>query len=600
VADKYVSQSSEQRFELRMKEITSAIHERMSVYEQVLWSGVGFFNAVDAVNRQQWKTYVDSINIAENWPGIQGLGYSVPVTPADKQPHIAAIQREGFADYTIKPVGDRAEYSAIIYLEPFDWRNKRAFGFDMWSNKMRRQAMTRARDTGQASTSGLITLVQETDEDVQKGFLTYVPRYTKGMPLTTVAERRAAFLGWVYAPFRMDNLMQGILGFNSQDVSYKVFDGLVRAETMLFDSQGSNKESINGQSSADYKQTSISLQGREWIIQFENQGVVDVAESRQPVIIAAAGLVIDFLLFYVITALALLQKRAEKLAGEMTAELLASRDNLELLVEQRTAALEEERRLLESRVSERTLELRKEVYQSERLVAALSDSNEELSQFAYAASHDLQEPLRMVVSFTQLVQESYGDRLDDEGREYLEIAATSAIKMRTLISDLLDYARLDQESERFSIVDCNEVAASVIKNLAEVIDRQNAKVSVDQLPLIKGSPVRFTSLIFNLVSNALKYSEQNKPTEIRIELEDLGSQWKFIVADNGIGIKAEYLAKIFKPFKRLHGHDEFSGTGMGLAICQRIVLNMKGKIWAESELGKGSQFIVVLPKKMDY
>lgn len=519
---------------------------------------------------------------------------------SEKQSHIASIQGEGFADYRIKPAGERAEYTAIVMLEPFDWRNKRAFGYDMWSNDMRRQAMTRARDTGQASTSGLITLVQETDEDVQAGFLTYVPHYKKGLPLTSVSERRAAFLGWVYAPFRMNNLMRGILGSDGLDVSYKVYDGEVGEASLLFQSERNDTPAVDSQLTPVYKQSSISLQGRKWIIEFENRlGEVDVAESQQPIIIAAAGLIINLLLFYVITSMSLLQKRAEKLAGEMTAELLASRNNLELIVQQRTAALEKERQLLESRVSERTLDLRKEVHQSERLVAALSDSNEELSQFAFAASHDLQEPLRMVVSFTQLIQQTYGDKLDDQGREYLDIAASSALKMRSLINDLLDYARLDQDSERLAEVDCNAIVASVIEGMAAVIDRQKAIITVDQLPLIKGSPVRFNSLIYNLISNALKYCPPDRSPKVYIKLEDMGANWKFIVADDGIGISDEYLEKIFKPFKRLHGHDEFSGTGMGLAICQRIVINMGGKLWAESELGKGSQFIVILPKKID-
>ena len=211
-SDQFVQANARERFENRANEISSAIYARMLEYEQVLRGGVAFFNAAGNVDRKKFRSYVTALSIEKNWPGIQGIGFSIPVAAPDKSKHIEDIRREGFPGYTIKPDGDRDEYSAIIYLEPFDWRNQRAFGFDMWSNAMRRQAMMRARDTGEASTSGIITLVQETKDDVQKGFLTYLPLYKNDLPLSTVEQRRSAFIGWVYAPFRMGNLMAGILG----------------------------------------------------------------------------------------------------------------------------------------------------------------------------------------------------------------------------------------------------------------------------------------------------------------------------------------------------------------------------------------------------
>ena len=320
-----VKDAAEQRFEFRTEEIETAIKDRMVVYEQVLWGGVGYFNAADKVDRDGWNRYVDSIDINEHWPGIQGVGYAVPLEPDELDGHIAEVRAEGFPDYAVIPEGERDEYSAIVYLEPFDWRNERAFGFDMWSNDMRREAMTRARDTGLAATSGLITLVQETDEDVQRGFLSYVPVYNTTDELTTVAERRAAFIGWVYSPFRMGDLMVGILGSEVGDINYEIFDGAVTEEALLYDSNGTFS-GTRPSSDSDFQRTrTIEIQGRSWTAVYESSpNFITRGESNQPLFIGIAGIVIDLLLFFVITQLGLLEKRATALAEDMTSELRAA------------------------------------------------------------------------------------------------------------------------------------------------------------------------------------------------------------------------------------------------------------------------------------
>ncbi|OEJ66045.1 hypothetical protein BEN30_13080 [Magnetovibrio blakemorei] len=295
----------------------------MNGYEQVLQGVVGLFHASENITRKEFNTFVNSLKIKKNWPGIQGIGFSIPVTVGDKAKHIREIRNEGFPEYTIKPEGDRDEYSAIIYLEPFDWRNERAFGYDMWSNDMRREAMTRARDTGEASTSGIITLVQETNTDVQKGFLTYLPLYQDGVSLETIEQRRKAFIGWVYSPFRMGDLMTGILGSEQTEIEYEIFDGeRVSKETMLFDSNKSSHEEYPLVAGALMKTVALELQGRKWALHFTTgRNAQGVSESRQPIIVAIVGLVVSFLLFFIVSSLALRQKYTEKIAQNMESEL---------------------------------------------------------------------------------------------------------------------------------------------------------------------------------------------------------------------------------------------------------------------------------------
>lgn len=223
-------------------------------------------------------------------------------------------------------------------------------------------------------------------------------------------------------------------------------------------------------------------------------------------------------------------------------------------------------------------------------------SNLELERFAYVASHDLQEPLRMVANFTSLLQEEYATSFDDQGRQYMGFIIDAARRMQAMVNDLLEYSRIGHEDSGFVDVDCNALAVTAMENLKESIKETNARVTVDALPMAYVNAARFTGLLQNLIGNAIKYRDKSRAPEIRISAVNRGEDWMFIVADNGIGIKQEYLKQIFIIFKRLHGKGEYQGTGIGLAICKKVVESFGGKIWAESEPGKGTTFYFTIPR----
>ncbi|BCB28670.1 hypothetical protein SKTS_35560 [Sulfurimicrobium lacus] len=202
----------QEEFKFRFNETVANIERRLSGYDLVLRGAAGLFVASDSVDRDEFRKYVSELNLESRYPGLQGVGYSLLVVPDDKERHITETRREGFAGYAIRPEGTRDIYTSIIYIEPFDWRNQRAFGYDMYSEPIRRAAMMRARDENQVIVSGKVTLLQETDKDKQAGFLMYVPVYRNGVTLDTLDARRANLTGWVYAPFRINDLMRGILG----------------------------------------------------------------------------------------------------------------------------------------------------------------------------------------------------------------------------------------------------------------------------------------------------------------------------------------------------------------------------------------------------
>lgn len=215
-------------------------------------------------------------------------------------------------------------------------------------------------------------------------------------------------------------------------------------------------------------------------------------------------------------------------------------------------------------------------------------SNAELEQFAYVASHDLQEPLRMITSYVQLLEKRYKDKLDQDALDFINYAVDGANRMQTLIYSLLEYSRVNR-IKPFEYMDLQDILSEVLKDLAIAISESNAKIEYGSLPVVFGDKVLIGQLFFNLISNALKF-RSDKPVEITITGERKGNEFIFAVIDNGIGIQKEYSQKIFTIFQRLHSKEKYPGTGIGLAICKKIVERHEGKIWIESEVGKGTTF----------
>jgi PAS domain S-box-containing protein len=224
----------------------------------------------------------------------------------------------------------------------------------------------------------------------------------------------------------------------------------------------------------------------------------------------------------------------------------------------------------------------------------LRRSNEELEQFAYVASHDLQEPLRMITSYLQLIEQRFSDSLDSDGKEFIGFAVDGASRMKTLINDLLTYSRVQRAKLEFATVSMDTVLAQVKNNLQVVIEDTNADVTSDALPQVIAHEGQMLQLMQNLVANAIKF-KRAAPPKIYISANRGKTEWTFAVRDNGIGIEPEYLDRIFVLFQRLHGRDQHPGTGIGLAVCKKIVERHNGRIWVESTPGEGSVFYFSLP-----
>jgi light-regulated signal transduction histidine kinase (bacteriophytochrome) len=226
----------------------------------------------------------------------------------------------------------------------------------------------------------------------------------------------------------------------------------------------------------------------------------------------------------------------------------------------------------------------------------LTRSNKDLKEFAYVVSHDLKEPLQVIKGFLMLFEKRYKDKLDEKANEIIRFAVDGAKRMQELIKDLLEYSQVGNRGKEFKPADCSLILNKAISNLKVSIEESGAVVTHDTLPTVMADAIQLSSLFQNLIGNAIKFHGSEAPM-VHISTERKGDEWLFSVRDNGIGIDPKFADRIFAVFQRMHSSDEYPGTGIGLAICKKIIEHHGGRIWVESEPGKGATFYFTIPER---
>ncbi len=326
-----LEQKTQTYFDFRVREAVNLINDRMRAYIQVMYGASGLFKASVSVERNEFKDYIAALDLADNNPGIQGVGFT-PIIPSAKKPqHVASIRSEGFPEYSIWPEGPRDIYTSVLYLEPFAGHNLRAFGYDQFTEPVRRAAMQKAIDTGQPQLSGKIELALGADNQDQPGFLIFLPIYRNGANSDTLLERREHILGWVHSGFQMDDFMSGLFGELGGDVDVHIFDGdSMSNEALLYDSDG-----VMHAHTADLESTvKLQIANHSWTINIRPlPSMSSRVNANQPDSIAIIGAIMSALLSLLIWFLVTGRERADNAARDMNKELIDERQRLSNIIE---------------------------------------------------------------------------------------------------------------------------------------------------------------------------------------------------------------------------------------------------------------------------
>jgi signal transduction histidine kinase len=567
VAQDEVKQKAQIYFDFRVREANNLINQRMKVYEQALRGTAGLFKASNTVERNDFKQYVASLNLAKNYAGIQGVGFSLIVPPAKKAQHIASIRSEGFPTYTIKPDGQRDIYTSIIYLEPFSDRNLRAFGYDMFSHPVRHAAMQKAIDSGEATLSGEVKLIQETGKQEQSGFLMYLPIYRNGTNNETVSERREHALGWVYLPFRMNDLMNGLFGEHAADLHIRIFDGKSMSNAaLMYDSKGSNltpKMSIS-------KTLEVQIANHPWTIDIHSLLPLGSRIGiNYPKLVAVVGPIVSILLSLLIWFL-------------MTSRKLTRKLNIQ--------NDEKDKRSADLAIANKELN---EIEHS--LLISKSEAekaNQDKSKFLAAASHDLRQPLSALSLYVDVLTKQNNSDDSGLGKKIQECVSS----LSELLDNLLNVSKLDA-----GVVVATKTTFRVSDLLGSLVNIHAAEAALKGISL----HVRCTNLIThtdqtilqrilgNLIANAIRYTDKGGVL-IGCRRHN-GKQW-IEVWDSGVGFPSNMAKHIFEEFTQLGDNSRSVGSGLGLAIAGKSAKLLGLELRVHSRPGRGSMFAIEIPQ----
>jgi PAS domain S-box-containing protein len=678
------------RFVAEAEQAADLFRQRLLIYELSIRGGVSLFATVQRPTRAQWRNYVDGVAMRRRFPSMLGLGFAEYLKPSGLVELQLQLRDSGQGLFELRPKGIRESFGPILYLDPQTPDNLAAIGYDMFSEPMRAQAMAAARDHAETRMTRGVHLMQDADRPEALGVLMYSPIYRAGVVPATIQDRREAFTGWVFAPFRMREFVAHALHELPQPIALRILDVTDGAPQLLYPTSDDEAEFVRDDS-ALWHVVEREFYGRKWRIEFQsppsNTGLSAGLTSLQMTL--AVGLLASLLLFAVALSLARTQAQAQRIAARLSesyrrselrfrnamqfspiGQALLDRHGRILTANSALADIlrsspdglvgtafhgyftdgqgdiseHGELRVARAGVYQTTRELRRndgelrrvrvtfapvpgetgkavdslvqvedvterlraeaQVHALNRTLEArvalrtreLSQANEELQSFAYSVSHDLSAPLRSIDGFSRLLNERYAEVIDESGRSYLARVRAATARMSDLIDALLKMSRLSRGALEFATLDLSRMAEDVVAELRADEPGREAVVTVEPGLHASGDPALVRNLLLNLLGNAWKFTRDAQPARIEFGLEaEDGEMRTFHVRDNGAGFAQEYVDKLFRPFQRLHGQEEFAGHGIGLASVKRIVERHGGRISAEGAPGKGATFRFSLP-----
>lgn len=563
------------RFNNEVNRIQTALETKIGLYAALLRSGRGYIESRKDLTRRGFANFVKSLELEKNYVGVQGIGYSVIVPPENREAITARMKTEGNTDFKIFPANERDSYQTIIYLEPDNERNRAAIGYDMSTEEMRRAAIERARDTGEAAATGKIILVQEIEAQKQFGFLIYLPIYKNGIIPETVAEKRENIQGYVYSPFRAGKFLNEIQQTtDTEDISVTIYDGTDNPKNIMAQTSLQSKEFFAPQIGEDFlEQNKLNVVGRNWIVKYNSlPSFANQSSVNWSPLIFFSGIAFSFLLFGMTYWESSVRAKLQTVAGEL---LESEEQKRQLLITEQDAR------------------------------KAAEKANQAKDEFISVVSHELRTPLNAIAGWTRILKTN---ELPEMKKELaLEKIEKNLRQQIDLVDDLLAYSQMISEKTDF---DKKEILFSeLFEDVFEKIERraQEKGIKLRKNNNLNGSKIvgdedKLKIVVSNLLSNAVKFTPEGGTVEAELNKKD--DEVQLVVKDDGIGISSKFIPFVFEKFvqadssiTRRHG-----GLGLGLAISKHIVTLHHGTIEAHSEgVGKGTVFIVKFPcKKNNY
>jgi signal transduction histidine kinase len=514
--------------------------------------------AGQALNRETFHAFVDRLGSLDKYPGIQSIGFCRRFTQGPrqeinkrvdtKQEINKKLEDEYGSGVQLKQKHANADEGfAVLYVEPHE-ANRWILGWDLFDEQaVRRRAIEAARKVDAPRASRRVFLpVDQTLRAKEPGFYVFMPVYEGAAPTETPFERSQALLGFTYCSVVLTHLFEGVFGTDGpSSIVFRVYDSdLVSPDELVY----SGYQPEPGYEPRRTKQTSLGVHGVTWKIEYLTQPEFDRTSSRGLIPwIAIGGVICCLLLFLATFALVHARMDSERIEGILR---------------------------------EKTMELAR--------------SNTDLERFAYVASHDLREPLRMVTSYVQLLEKRYSDKLDSDAREFIGFAVDGATRMNEFLDGLLYLSRVSRDPGVHDPIDSDRALKTTLINLKHTIADASAQVTMEPLPSVRINETHLLQLFQNLIGNAIKFQKNGAP-KVHVSGTREGDFVRFSVKDNGIGIDPAFSDQVFEVFRRLHTRDHYPGSGIGLAICKRIVEQRGGKIWFDSKPGEGTTFYFTLP-----
>jgi signal transduction histidine kinase len=567
---------SRQEFETAVYHAHAAVQNRMDSYLALLRGGTAFYAADPNITREDFHKYVERLRLAEYYPGIQGFGFSAAVRAHEMDTMIARARGEGLTNFHIWPTVTNQDIHTIYYIEPMDRRNLAALGYNMYSEPIRRAAMQQACDMASPVATAHVTLVQEIEGPVQPGFLIYAPVYQGGIIPSTIEERRERLLGFIYSPFRANDLFENVLPANLvRSLTIQIYDGNEPSNSaVLYRSPGTGREEPGGfMNPLRVTTMSVVVAEHTWTMRFVSQGEKPPGWFLVPLIFFIGTLVTLLLCILTVS-----QSRARARLELANERLRFSEQSLR----EARGRLEEHARELEERVAERT--------------ARLQETVKDLEAVLYHVAHDLRAPVRAMGSFASILTDDYRDKLDPRAMGYLGRISAAASRMDRLVYDLLSYGRLAQMVVPLETVSLDRCVSTALSRMSDDLRSRSAEVKTGaSFPEVCANTALLTDIITRLLGNAIKFVPADRRPSIHVWAQD-GPMVRVWVEDNGIGIGREYHERIFRVFERLHSGDAYPGTGIGLAIARKAIERMGGRIGLESTPGHGSRFWIELER----